>query len=250
MIMIRSGLVSATFKSQNASYVIKTAHLAGLKAIEWSENHHVPVGDPAFAGQLACMTRDEGLKCVGYGSYFRLGQGMDIRPSLDNAAAMEIGQMRIWAGSKASAEVSEKERELLTDELAKACVVASGYGIVLNLEWHKNTLTDTNRSGLELIKAIDSPYLRTLWQPAQALSFGERAEGLSMIAPYLSYLHVYYWDSSGRRPLSEGVEHWRQYFSLLAPGKDYYALLEFVMGDSQEQLFADAETLKEIIRHG
>ena len=248
--MMKSGLVSATFKSQNASYVVETAVKAGLEAIEWSENHHIPKGDLAFAGQVARMTRDAGIDAAGYGSYFRLGQGMDIRPSLDTASAMGIRQMRIWAGTKASADVPEAERDRMMGELAEVCSIASGYGIVLNLEWHKNTLTDTNASGLSVLKDIDSPWLRTLWQPTQALSFEERAEGLSMIMPYLSYMHVYYWDASGRRPLSEGTEHWRRYMSLLEPKKEYYALLEFVKEDSEEQFFKDAETLKEIISNG
>ena len=248
--MVRTGLVSATFKSQNASYVIESARFAGLEAIEWSENHHIPAGDLAFAREVARQTTDAGLKAAGYGSYFRLGQGMDIRTSLDTAAAMGIGQVRIWAGTKASADVSEDERAKLTEELSKVCHIASGYGMVLNLEWHKNTLTDTNESGLAVLRAVGSPNLRTLWQPTQALSFEQRAQGLAMISPYLSYMHVYYWDQSGRRPLSEGKEHWKRYLSLLDPRKDCYALLEFVMGDSQEQFFDDARTLKEIVSHG
>ena len=171
---------------------------------------------------------------------------MEIRESLDTAAAMGAGQMRIWAGSKASSEVTEHGRKALIEELSRAAETAGSYNIVLNLEWHKNTLTDTNRSGLDVLEKVGSPYLRTLWQPTQALSFDERAEGLSMIAPYLSYLHVYYWDESGRRPLEEGIEHWRRYFSLLE-NRRHYALLEFVLGDSEEQFLSDSKVLKGLI---
>ena len=69
-----------------------------------------------------------------------------------------------------------------------------------------------------------------------------------MIKPYLSYLHVYYWDETGRRPLREGISHWRDYFSLLDKEKKYYALLEFVKGDSIEQFLEDAEVLRELIK--
>ena len=37
------GLVSATFKDRSVEEVIALAVKAGLKAIEWSEGHHVPV---------------------------------------------------------------------------------------------------------------------------------------------------------------------------------------------------------------
>ncbi|MBR5669349.1 MAG: hypothetical protein IKX15_07025, partial [Spirochaetales bacterium] len=89
-----------------------------------------------------------------------------------------------------------------------------------------------------------------LWQPTQALTLEQRGEGLKMILPYLSYFHVYHWDATGRRPLEEGIELWRGYFSMLDENKDYYALLEFVKDDSEEQFYKDAEVLKEMIDYG
>ena len=71
-----------------------------------------------------------------------------------------------------------------------------------------------------------------------------------MILPYLSYLHVYYWDESGRRPFDEGLEHWREYFSVLEKDKKYYALLEFVLKDSEEQFYQDAAALKALLQKG
>ncbi|MBQ5392010.1 MAG: hypothetical protein IIU44_06530, partial [Spirochaetales bacterium] len=149
--------------------------------------------------------------------------------------------------AKASAEVTVDQREALVEELCNAAETAGAYRIILNLEWHKNTLTDTNESGLELLRQVDDSWVRTLWQPTQALSFDERARGLEMIAPYLSYLHVYYWDESGRRPFSEGLEHWRRYFSVLDPATVYPALLEFVKDNTEEQFLMDVKALKELI---
>ena len=248
--MVASGLVSATFKSLEVQKVLETACRAGLEAIEWSENHHIPAGDEAFASEVRKLTEDAGLAIAGYGSYYRLGQGMDIVPSLRTAKAIGAGKMRIWAGSKASSDVSEVERKELEKELSEAVHIAEGFGIVLNLEWHKNTLTDTNESGLSLLETIGSPYLRTLWQPTQALTLEQREDGLKMILPYLSYFHVYHWDATGRRPLEEGIELWRGYFSMLDENKDYYALLEVVKDDSEEQFYKDAEVLKEMIDYG
>ena len=248
--MITSGLVSATFKSLTVQKVLETARKAGLEAIEWSENHHIPAGDESFASDVRNLTEDASLTVAGYGSYYRLGQGMDIVPSLRTAGSLGAKQMRIWAGSKASPDVAAAERKALEDELSEAVHVAEDFGIVLNLEWHKNTLTDTNESGRSLLETIDSPYLRTLWQPTQALSLRQREDGLKMILPYLSYFHVYYWDNTGRRPLEEGKEQWGKYFSLIDGNKDCYALLEFVKDDSEEQFYRDAEVLKEMIDYG
>lgn len=245
--MLIPGIVSATFKTKSTDEVIAITKNAGLKAIEWSENHHIVKGDIEEAKRVADKTILSGLEIAGYGSYYRLGQGMDIKESLETAKAMGTDQMRIWAGSKPSSETSKDERDALVKELKEAVKEAESYGITLNLEWHKNTLTDTNLSGKETLDALSSFYLHTLWQPTQALSFKERVEGLVIIMPYLSYLHVYYWDESGRRPLDEGVTCWRKYFSVLPKEKKYYALLEFVKGDSVEQFYKDAATLLRLL---
>lgn len=245
--MIIPGMVSATFKDLSIEEVLSIMGKADLKVIEWSENHHIEAGNLSMAREVASKTADKGIDIAGYGSYYRLGKGMDIRVSLDAASAMGCTQMRIWAGSKASADVTADERQTLVDELDEALEIAGSYGIILNLEWHKDTLTDTNESGFELLKQVDNPWLRTLWQPTQALSFDQRAEGLEMVVPYLSYLHVYYWDETGRRPFSEGIEHWRRYFSLLDEKSVYPALLEFVKGNTEEQFLMDAKALKELI---
>ena len=246
--MIIPGIVSVTLKSKPVEEVLAVAGRAGLGAIEWSEKHHLPAGDLEFARRVGEMTRESGLEIAGYGSYYRLGENMDIRPSLDTAAALGAGQVRIWAGSRPSAALTAGERSALLEELSSAVSIASDYGLVLNLEWPKNTLTDENQSGLDVLKTISDPALRTLWQPTQALSFAERTEGLEMVLPYLSYLHVYYWDESGRRPFEEGIGHWRRYFSVLDGKKKYYALLEFVLGDSEEQFMKDAAVLKELLK--
>jgi len=246
--MIIPGLVSATFKSLSTDDVLSVMDKAGLKVIEWSENHHIVAGNLAMAREIAEKTADKGIDIAGYGSYFRLGKDMDIRTSLDTAAAMECSQMRIWAGSVASCSLGPDERNALADELARVAGIAASYRIILNLEWHKDTLTDTNESGLGILRQVDDPWVRTLWQPTQALSFDERVQGLGMILPYLSYFHVYYWDSTGRRPLREGLDHWKRYFSLPDSGNVYPALLEFVMNDSVEQFLEDAEALRGLIR--
>lgn len=245
--MIVPGLVSATFKDKSIDDVLSIMGRAGLSVIEWSENHHIEAGNIAMARETAAKTADKGIDIAGYGSYYRLGKDMDIRVSLDTASAMGCSQMRIWAGSKASADVALAEREALVDELCQAAEIAASYRVILNLEWHKETLTDTNESGLDLLCSVDDPWVRTLWQPTQALSFDERTRGLKMVAPYLSYLHVYYWDETGRRPFSEGLSHWRKYFSVLDPVNVYPALLEFVKGNTEEQFLMDAKALKELI---
>ncbi|MBR2282674.1 MAG: hypothetical protein IJ863_08635, partial [Spirochaetales bacterium] len=67
--MIVPGLVSATFKGRPVDDVLRIANEAGLSAIEWSENHHIPKEDVSFAKDVASRTRSCGLELAGYGSY-------------------------------------------------------------------------------------------------------------------------------------------------------------------------------------
>lgn len=245
--MVKPGLVSATLKGFSIDEVIKAALDNKLVGIEWSENHHIPLGDVLFAEKVASKTRKSGLEVAAYGSYYRLGLDMDFIPHLENAKAMGAPIIRIWAGEKASQEVSLDERERMTEESWRIARLAEEAGIKIALEWHKNTLTDENLSALELLKAVDSPSFRTLWQPTQALSFSERAEGLEMVKLYLENLHVYYWDDTGRRPLAEGCNHWEKYLSLV-DDREHYALLEFVKDNTLEQLEKDSATLLSWLR--
>ena len=248
--MIVPGIVSATFKTRSVEEVLSITSRAGLKAIEWSENHHIAKGDIKEAERVRALTEESGLEIAGYGSYFRLGKDMDIVPSIETALALGTKNVRIWAGEKPSSSLESEERSALLSELRDVVVKAAEYGVVLNTEWHKNTLTDENQSGLDMLSSLSCPNLRTLWQPTQALTFPERVAGLEMILPYLSYFHVYYWDESGRRPLEEGRKHWEKYFSLIGEEKKCFALLEFTMGDSVEQFEKDAATLLRLLQKG
>lgn len=248
--MIIPGIVSATFKNLPFERVIAIAAESNLKAIEWSENWHIRENDTDQAAYIAALTALNGLKVASFGSYYRLGKGMDFMPRIRVALALGAKVIRIWGGDKPSSELSAEEREALIREAREIADKASGYGLSIALEWHKNTVTDTNESGLSFLEDVDRPNFKTFWQPTQALSVTERREGLGKIGKYLSNIHVYYWDATGRRPFAEGLEDWKGYLSEIDKEKDHYALLEFVKDDSIEQLKEDAEAflglLKEI----
>ena len=130
--------------------------------------------------------------------------------------------------------------------------MASAKGIITALEWHRNTLTDTNASAMRLLDETDHTDLRCLWQPTCALSVEERCEGIDLLEArgILMNLHVYYWPQQNlRRPLREGMDYWQTYLRHVHTDEDRYALLEFVMDDSEEQFLEDAEILQKLIHH-
>ena len=239
--MLRPGIVSATFKKHPISEVISLARGAGLEGIEWSENHHLEKGDLFQAKEVRAMSLDSGLEIASYGSYYRLGQHMDFRPSLASAVALGAPYVRIWAGTKASAKVGEDEFDNLVREAKDVARMAQDQGVVVALEWHRNTYTDRNERALRLLEAVSSPAFKTFWQPSPEMTVPERCKGLEMVASFLANLHVYYWDATGRRPLSEGKQDWAAYAARVHG--DHWALLEFVKGDSVEQFSDDAKTL-------
>ena len=251
--MIIPGMVSATFKKQSTDFVLDVLKEAGLSAVEWSEGGHIAAGDESGARHLYDKTMDSGIRIAAYGSYYRLGQDDDpagrFRQSLVCAAALHAPLMRIWGGTTASAALSGDERRRLALEAKEICDIAGEAGIKVALEWHKETVTDTNESALAFLDEVDSDNLYCLWQPTVALSMEERCAGIDMLEERdrLLNLHVYHWEEGVRRPFAEGRDEWRTYLSHVDMDRERFGLLEFVMGDTREQLLEDAAVFRELI---
>ena len=230
-------------KKMKADNVVKLAEKAGLKAIEWSEHHHIRPGDAKEAMRIASIMEDCNLEVASYGSYFRLSSGMDIIPSLDTAEALGARTVRIWGGSKPSRKMTDRERLLMADEALRAADAASGYGMTLALEWHRDTVTDTNESAIGFLNMVGHPNLKSFWQPTPGLSMKERIEGLNLLGERLVNIHTYYWQGEDRLPLKDGEKYWKEYLEHIRG--DHYMLLEFVKDDSVSQFMEDSATLKE-----
>lgn len=241
--MLIPGLVSATFKERPVEEVIELAASHGLQAIEWSENWHVQEGDVEEAIRIAALTKQAGLQIATFGSYYRLGKGMDIFTRIEVAKALGASVIRIWGGDRPSSELDENTFGLLVDEARKISLRCAQRGLTIALEWHKNTVTDTNESGTRFLNSVGNACCRTLWQPTMALTVSQRVAGLRAIGSRLVNLHVYHWDETGRRPLAEGADVWRGYFAAVDRSEDHYALLEFVKDDSVRQFADDAAIL-------
>mgnify|MGYP003166728768 CR=1 FL=1 len=183
--MIIPGLVSATFKTESPDFVLAALKKADLHAVEWSENWHIPAGDTALARDLRERTLAQGAEIAAYGSYYRLGQNSnpakDFMPTLQSAAALGAPLIRIWGGGTASAELDADTRRELAVEARIVSDMAASEGIKVALEWHKNTVTDTNESGLSFLGEAAADNLYCLWQPTVALNMDERCAGLDML---------------------------------------------------------------------
>ena len=90
--MIKSGLVSITFRQLSPGDIIDLVKKAGLDGIEWGGDIHVPHGDIAKAEEVYSLTRDAGLDIPAYGSYYKVGEseqeGLAFNDVLISAAAL------------------------------------------------------------------------------------------------------------------------------------------------------------------
>ena len=253
-VRIRPGLLSVTFRKRSHREVVGLAADAGLVAVEWGGDVHVPHGDLAVAGVVRRMCDDRGLAVSAYGSYLRAGDTSGTNPPvnavLDTAVALGAPTVRVWAGTRGSADTVPAERAAVVEDLARYCDAAAANGLTISTEFHGGTLTDDVASAIDLLTAVDRPNLRTFWQPPNGMAAADAVAGLNRVRPWLSNVHVFHWwpDGNVRHPLADGGDRWFPYLRAVAAltaddGRDRYASLEFVRGDDVAQFRDDAATL-------
>jgi sugar phosphate isomerase/epimerase len=244
---VTPGLCSVTMRQLTVEEVAKVAAEAGLRAIEWGGDVHVPPGDHDAVRRARIAASVAGLECASYGSYL-LADGDGTKetalPVLDTAVALGAPGVRVWTpfgvdpGSPRTTEV--------VDALATVTALAAERELRIGLEYHAHTLTATAASTLDLLAAVDAPNLCTYWQPPYWLPSREPAADAAEVASlgrHLSHLHVYEWaGAEDRRPLAEGDARWRAVLAAL-PAEPRVAFLEFVRDDDPRALLADARTL-------
>ena len=243
------GLVTVTFRQLSPRRIVDLAQEAGLAALEWGGDIHVPVRDLDRAAEVGRMTLDAGLGVACYGSYVRLGEDdpATFPRVILTATALGAPCVRVWAGRRASADADDGYRRRVADAALQLAELAEGAGLTIAYEYHQNTLTDTDASAAALLAATDHPAVRTLWQPRIDDPVDRACESLRAVLPRLAHVHAYHWPRRGERaPLAQGADRWRAYLDVLREnGKECPVLLEFVANDDPDQLRADAATLHE-----
>ncbi len=248
--MIKSGLVSVTFRKLSPEEIIDLVAQAGLDGIEWGGDIHVPHGNVKRAGEVRKMTADAGLTVAAYGSYYKVGHEEDSVPfEAVVASAVELGAptIRVWAGAKGSEDADNRYRSLIVNESQRIADLAAREGITVSYEFHGNTLTDTNESAVKLLEEVANDNIRIYWQPPSKWEVEHCLEGLRAVLPWLTNVHAYYWDkTTGEHlTLADGEDVWKRYLPVIAAlDGEHYVMLEFVKDNSPEVFVQDAATLK------
>ena len=161
-----------------------------------------------------------------------------VRPSASTRGSP--GSM--WRVSRAgSAECPD--RGPVIEALQHAVEHADAMGTRIALEYHRNTLTDTLDSAVQLLDEVDGvvPY----WQPRGGQDVFSAVHEVRTLEPVTA--HVFSWGEGGfteRLPLAARRDLWKPVLTELArDGIERNALLEFVLDDSPEQFREDAKTL-------
>jgi len=246
-----SGLVSVTFRKIIAEQVIAHVQQAGLQAIEWGGDIHVPHGDLQVAENVGNATRAAGLAVASYGSYYRLGDSEDLKfeTVADTAVSLGAPVIRVWAGRKASADADATYWNAVIDDALRCADIAASRGLLIAYEYHPNTLTDTLETTLRLLDVTQHPAIRTLWQPIPGASVEENLRDIRALVPRLQHVHAFYWlpDFHNRRSMAEGHADWVQYIRVIRQaGKECPVLLEFVSDDDPSVLPGEATALEKI----
>ena len=254
--MFKTGIVSVTYRHLSSDETISAARSAGLEAIEWGGDIHVPPENIGNARAVGEATRAAGLEVVSYGTYYRLGENgrnFEVKFAETLAAAKALGapSLRIWAGSKDACDTGEAERKELVRELRVCADMAAREGERIALEFHQKTLTSDADSAERLVGEVGRENLSLYWQPNQFLTFERNIENLTTVLPFISKVHVFAWEGCERLRLAEHRERWRRYLDILAAGgRSHALLLEFVPNDDPAVLHDEAAELKRLIIGG
>ncbi len=246
--MYNLGLVSVSFRDRTPEEICAACAEAGLSLIEWGGDVHAKCDDKEALENIASLQREYGIACSSYGTYFRLGvhDADSLRRHIAAARVLGTDVLRIWAGSRGSAEYADGDREALFESAREAAKIAEEEGVTLCTECHVWTYTDEYAAALELLEAGDSPAFRTYWQPCQFKTEEYNGEYAKAVAAYARHVHVFNWHGSEKLPLAEGTGVWRRYLADL--GGEHVLLLEFMPDDNIASLKREADALREIVR--
>ncbi|HXV32233.1 MAG TPA: TIM barrel protein [Sinorhizobium sp.] len=250
MSQFEPGLCSVTFRQLSAETIVGLAKEAGLAAVEWAGDAHVPPGEMPVARHAAQLCKAAGL-ATSYGSY--VAPPTDDLPAflraLDSAVALGATNIRIWPGTRQrdSEDYSAEERRATAAAIRDMGAEAARRGVTVSLEYHPQSLTDTTRSARGLIEAIAHENVYLYWQPRPGLPLKEALAEIAEIGQHVSHVHVFAWDADRKRyPLASAADYWRTVLAALPASRWHgrrFAMLEFVADDEPAAFFEDAATL-------
>lgn len=235
---MKVGICSIIWKDRLDIFdVIDTAGRVGAEGIEvWGQDPHVPdPHDLAHVEKIREAMDEAGLAAPQFGSYARVGSD-DFFETLaaDLAVTQRLNSpaMRIWVGSQDSEDTTIEQWENLITDLREACEIAARQDILLTLERHSNTVTNTLWGCQRVIDEVAHNALKINYQTASPLT-ARIAEEIRILQPHILNVHAQNATNTeqGRegRSLEDGDVDWAATLEALeAVGWDGFVEIEFV----------------------
>lgn len=251
--MKKAGLCSVTFRNLDVSEIIKLTKENGLSAIEWGSDIHVSETDLKNAETVGKRTREAGLECPSYGSYFRCGEKENFENFSLAAEKLGATTIRVWAGTKNAEEWTKEEYERFIKRVQDYSEIAKSRGQTIAFEFHHGTYNDDAEHSLKLLEDVGRENVKTYWQPMYWKKLCGREDeennlrSLRLLKKKIENVHVYYWTGYERKALSEGEKEWKRYISEIGDSRYY---LEFVKDDDVQNFREDGKILSKLIKRG
>lgn len=249
-----TGLTSITFRQLTVEQIVELVQQSGLDGIEWGGDVHVKPGEEALAREVGDRTRQAGLQVLSYGSYLHVDGpehiAEDFKPVLQSALALSAPVIRVWPGGREPDRADEAYYDRNAEALRIIGEMAGQHGLTVATEYHRGTLTQNAESAQKLMQRINSPYVKTYWQPNPDIAAADNCREAAAMRPYLANVHVFCWTKGNERhPLAQGDADWRAYLQALElDPQRQHAIIEFVKDDSPARFLEDAETLRRWIK--
>lgn len=239
------GLCSISFRNNTPEEILKAMCEAELSYIEWGSDVHCP---PEKAKEIAELQEQYEIFCCSYGTYFRLGVTpiFELEEYIKAAKTLGTNVLRLWCGNKNSEEYNESEKKEFLEICTVAANIAEEKDVIICMECHSGTYTNTKNAALELISAVNSKHFRMYWQPNQMSTRDENLEYATAISPYTENIHVFNWRGDEKLPLEFAKDIWKNYLDCFSG--EHNLLLEFMPDDKIETLKTEACTLKLITK--
>lgn len=247
----QAGLVSVSFRKNTVEEVVAAVKAAGLTAIEWGGDIHVPHGDLTAAQKAASLCREAGISITEYGSYYIIGKSEPREFDKVVASAKVLGTdlIRVWPGQMLkTAELTREGYAAMVADAKRICDAAPQFRIAL--ECHPMALTEEYTMALKFMEDVGRENLKMFWQPCQYHDLSYNLAAIDALLPHVQSVHVFNWTASkespmpNRFPLAEGTANWKLYLEKLTRKDSLNYMLEFMPDDSIASLAREAATLK------
>ncbi len=239
----KTGIVSISFRKYSKEEILAAAKDAGLDAVEWGGDVHVPHGDEEEAKKAKALSERFGIEMPEYGSYYIIGKSEPelFEKVLASAKILGTKIIRVWPGQgMPSDSISNEKYNELVNDAKRICAMAKDFTVAL--ECHPASITDEYHHALQFISDVGCDNLKMFWQPNQHRPLSYNIDSIKALMPYIVSVHVFSWVREARLPLAAGEAAWKKYIKLLSE-KELYYMLEFMHDDKIETLKETASTL-------